>query len=63
MRAILCVGMARFNACHTEPGVNDNSSAGTERYAAAPTRSRKPVTPATSAQCSQQKNVPSFSSP
>jgi hypothetical protein len=25
----MCVGMARFSACHTEPGVNDNSSAGT----------------------------------
>jgi hypothetical protein len=32
-------------------------------YAAALMRSRKPVTPTTSAQCSQQKKVPSFSSP
>jgi hypothetical protein len=29
----------------------------------APIRSRRPSTPLTSAQCSQQKNVPSFSSP
>jgi hypothetical protein len=32
-------------------------------HAAAPTRSRRPVTPTISAQCSQQKKVPSFSSP
>src|SRR5262245_22777285 len=32
-------------------------------HAAAPTRSRRPVTPMASAQCSQQKKVPSLSSP
>jgi phage terminase large subunit len=34
-----------------------------ETYAAVPMRSRRPVTPARSAQCSQQKKIPSFSSP
>ena len=65
MRMSEVVGMARLSARPGEPAVNDNGSARTvaPRQAAAPMRSRNPVTPTTSAQCSQQKKVPSFSSP